>query len=364
MKSKMILLAGLVGTLAVPAFGQTVELTLTGSTAFRSVVTNRVFSLYSSNSFFKKDGNTFVFSGVMPSVFPSSPNKQIKIRMSYSGSATGMQAVKNGTQLSVIDPSSDGTTYVTGTALADIAMSDVFPSSATPPMTDNDFARRDVVGVVPFVFVKNTGPTLAGVTGMTREQAVLLMSSSGLMPATFLGGSSSNPVLLCGRDAGSGTRITTEKCIGFFSTPYMATNDVTHGGLTNGLASGLYVGYNSGGTLASQIKTNDAVIGYLGLADYSSITNGNAAAALSYNGVPYTSANVISGKYSIWGYEHIVSRPGLSADQQAVRNALVNAIKDSTFQHNDASYVGKFEALSDMQVSRGADGGPMSSLNF
>jgi hypothetical protein len=131
-----------------------------------------------------------------------------------------------------------------------------------------------------------------------------------------------------------------------------------------GPASGSAYGYSSGGTLATQIKTNDAVIGYLGLADYSAITNNNAAVALSYNGVSYSTTNVTSGKYAIWGYEHVVRRSGLSSDQTILLNAILAAIKDSTFQHNDANYVGKFEALSDMQVSRGADGGPISSESF
>ena len=365
MKSKHILLAGLIGMMTAPAFGESVVLTLTGSTAFRSVVTNRVFNLFQSNAtFYAKDSSTFVYSGTMPSVFPSATNKTIKIHMSFSGSATGMQAVQNQTLMTVIDPNTGASGYTTNTSAADVALSDVFPSSATPPISDNAFAQRDIVGVVPFVFVKNnTGSTLAGVTGITRDQAYLLMSASGLMPASFLGGSSANPVLLCGRDSGSGTRITTERCIGFFSIPTMATNNGI-GGLTNGTASGPSVGYNSGGTLAKQIATNDAVIGYLGLSDYSTITNNSAAAALAYDGVPYTSTNVLTGKYAIWGYEHVCSKSGLSADQQTVRNAIVNAIKDATFQHTDSSYVGKFEAVSDMQVERNADGGPILSLSF
>ena len=369
MKSKMIIIAALAGSMTIPAFGQGVELPLTGSTAFRSVVTNRVLSLYSTGSFTRKDGNTFSFIGTMPSVFPSSPTKQVRIHMSYTGSATGMQNVKDSTLISSYALNDSGTGTVATNYAPDIAMSDVFPSSATPPLSDSDFAKRDVVGVVPFVFVKNnTGTTLNGITGLTREQAELLMTAGGSMPATYLGGSSANPVFLAGRDSGSGTRITTERCIGFVGTPMLATNSGAYGfpGSVTvvGPASGLAYGYNSGGTLATQIKTNDAVIGYLGLADYSSTTNNNAAVALTYNGFAYSTANVISGKYPIWGYEHIVSRSGLSSDQQTLRTAIVNAIADTTFQHSDATYVGKFEALSDMTVRRGSDGGPILSKSF
>src|SRR5205814_8208440 len=121
-------------------------------------------------------------------------NTPVTVRLSFSGSATGMQAVQAQTPISTAE--SDG---VNVNKTADLALSDVFPESATPPLSVSDFDHF-VVGVVPFVFVSNSA--LAGVTNITREQAVLLMTASGVtsngtqvipgMPASFLGGSSSS----------------------------------------------------------------------------------------------------------------------------------------------------------------------------
>jgi hypothetical protein len=276
----------------------------------------------------------------------------VTVRMSYSGSATGMKAVALGTPVSTVN-SADTNTLVS--MVPDLALSDVFPSSANPPISDTAFAQRDRVGVVPFVFVKNGGTALAGVNNLTRDQAVQLMTAGGLMPATYLGGTSTEPVYLCGRDSGSGTRITSERCIGFVGTPFLYAKV--------GSAWGPSTGFTSGGSLAGAISTNSSAIGYLGLADYATITN-NGALALSYNGVPYSSENVTSGKYAIWGYEHLVSRIGLSGNQQTLRTKLVNAIADANYQHTNSLYVGKFEAMVDMHVDRAADGAPITSTDF
>lgn len=355
MKSKLILLAGLGSVLALPAFAQ-VEITITGSTAFRSIVQDRVSSLYdtgdSSYSVTVRDTNIRTYYGHMPSVFPSAPTTPVTVRLSFSGSATGMQSVENGTPVSTVDV---GVTNTLVSKVADLALSDVFPSSANPPISDTVFAQHDRVGVVPFVFARNGGLELTGVTNLTRDQAVQLMTASGLMPASFIGGSSASKVYLCGRDSGSGTRITSERCIGFSGTPFLYA--FVNGAWTTS------TGFTSGGALSSNIATNAGAIGYLGLSDYASVTN-QGVTALAYNGIPYTSTNVTTGKYAVWGYEHLLSRVGLSGNQQSVRTQLVNAISDSTYQHNNTLYVGKFEALSDMHVDRAADGAPITSTDF
>jgi len=47
-----------------------------------------------------------------------------------------------------------------------------------------------------------------------------------------------------------------------------------------------------------------------------------------------------------------------------VKNALVNAITDNTFQTSNPLYTVSFETLSSMHVGRGADGGDIFSLDF
>jgi len=86
---------------------------------------------------------------------------------------------------------------------------------------------------------------------------------------------------------------------------------------------------------------------------------------ISYQGVAYSAAAVQTGSYGLWGYEHIVNRTGgLSANQALVRDALKAAITDQNFQTTNTLYTVSFVDLQNMQVERGSDGGPITSLNF
>lgn len=339
--------------LAPAAFAQ-VEVTITGSTAFRAITIDRAASLFDANTLSGVTNNAttgqITYSGTMAGKVPSLGNQQVKIRLSFSGSAAGMLAVKNQTPL--VTSEAPGTNV---NKVADLALSDVFPGSASPPIPESSFDRA-VVGIVPFVFAKNN--SLAGVTNITRDQAVLLMTASGNggMPASFLGGASANPVYLIGRDSGSGTRISVEKDIGFIGTPLLwATNGAGVLITTNG--------YSSGGNVRQVVAGTANTIGYLGLADLASIAA--SATALSYNGVPFSVANVANGSYAIWGYQHLVNRVGgLSANQALVRDALIAAITDPAFQTGNALYNAAFVPNAAMQVERGADGGTITSLNF
>ena len=354
MKTPKLLLATLLGCLGSTAARAQVEVTVTGSTAFRSITINRVGTLFDPGSLNAVTNNAttglITYAGTISNKVTALGATQVKIRLSFSGSASGMLAVKNQTLISTAE-----TQGVNVNKVADLALSDVYPGSASPPIPDSAFDRT-VVGVVPFVFVKNNG--LAGVTNITRDQAVLLMTASGDggMPATYLGGASANAVYLIGRDSGSGTRISVEKDIGFSGTPLLwATNAVGTLVTTNG--------YSSGGLVRGTVNGVASAIGYMGLGDYNNIAAN--ATALSYNGVPYAHANVASGSYALWGYEHIVNRVGgLSANQALVRDALIAAITDATFQSTDLLYAPNFVSLGDMQVDRGADGGPITSKNF
>ncbi len=353
MNNTKTLLALLSGSLAASVAHAQVEITITGSTAFRSISIDRSAALYDagSRSSITNDATTglITFSGTMSNKVASLGSTPVKVRLSFSGSASGMLSVKNSTPVSTAE-----TAGVNVNKIPDLALSDVFPSSATPPISDNSF-NRAILGVIPFLWVKNNA--LSGIVNITREQAVLLFTASGEggMPATYLGGSSSNPVYLIGRDPGSGTRITVHKDVGFNSLPtYWATN-----------GAGMYVqtnGYSSGGLQRGTIAAKSDAIGYLGRADLLVVSA--SVSAISYEGVAFSPAAVTSGKYPIWGYEHIVNRAGgLSANQVSVRNALIAAITDAAFQATPV-YSDNFVSLSDMEVERGTDGGTITSILF
>jgi hypothetical protein len=360
MKNTKTLLTLLTGALLSTAAYAQVELTITGSTAFRSITIDRSAAIYDVGSLTAVTNDASVglitFSGTMSNSAHLGPTP-VKIRLSFSGSASGMLAVKNLTPVSTAE-----TPGVNTNKVPDLALSDVFPGSATPPISSTAFdpENGNYLGVIPFVYVKSNGPgnTMGGITNITREQAVLLMTASGAggMPATFLGGSSANAVYMTGRDSGSGTRITTEKCIRFVGTPVLWT--------TNG--AGVYqqtAGLSSGGLERGVIAAKPDAIGYLGRADLAAIST--VATNISYDGVAYSSTAVQNGSYGLWGYEHMVNRAnGLSGNQQAVRNALFAAITDPTYQSTNPNYTVSFESLAAMHVSRGADGGDIFSNDF
>jgi len=361
MKKNLVSMTLLAGALAAMTASAQVEVTITGSTAFRAITIDRAAFLYDSGSMLGVTNNAstgqITYSGTISNKVTSLRNTPVKIRLSFSGSGAGMLAVKNLTPV----PTSE-TPGVNVNKVPDIALSDVFPGAATPSIAESAF-DRDVLGVVPFVYVKNNA--LSGIVSITREQAVLLMTASGSiggingMPASYLGGTgggASNPIYLIGRDPGSGTRISVHKDIGFNGTPLLwATNGAGQYVTTNG--------YSSGGLERDVIKGKSDAIGYLGLADAAAIAG--FATPISYQGVAYSVAAVQNGNYGLWGYEHIVNRAGgLSANQALVRDALKAAITDQNFQTTNTLYNVSFVDLQNMQVERGSDGGPITSLNF
>jgi hypothetical protein len=357
MKQMRTLIGILAGVLTGVAAHAQVDLTLTGSTAFRSIVIDRTASLYDAGFVSitndTSSPNYITYRGTMTGKIPSLGTTPVTMRLSFSGSGSGMLAVRNLTPVQTAETPGAYTNKV-----PDLAFSDIFPASATPPIPESSF-ERSVLGVIPFVFVCNNG--LTGVNGLTRDQVYLLLTASGTiggiqgMPASFLGGSSSAPLYFIGRDPGSGTRITVQKVVGFNGTPTLwATNGTGSYVLTNG--------YSSGSSVRKVVAGQADAIAYLGLADYASINT--TAKSLAYNGVAYSERTVATGSYAMWGYEHMVNRAGgLSANQTAVRNALIGAITDPTYQAT-AIYANSFVRLDQMEVERGTDGGPITSLNF
>jgi len=178
----------------------------------------------------------------------------------------------------------------------------VYPGSATPPISTGAFDLDVQLGVIPFLYVKNNA--LTGITNITREQAILLMTASGVggMPAGFLDGNTNHtsPVYMIGRDSGSGTRITWRRTSGLLARP--SCGAPTARALTCKMPGSL-----PGGLERNVIAGKGDAIGYLGRADLAAIAA--SASAISYDGVAYSPTTVQNGSYGLWGYEHISTVP-------------------------------------------------------
>lgn len=275
---------------------------------------------------------------------------------------------------------------------------------------------QSAAGIVTFGWY--TGNTTGGspFTNITTEQARALITS-GALPLPFFTGSSvvadrSKFVYLAGRAEDSGTRASAfgNANFGVGASPkqwqLQFTNNqstLTDPNFPSGLPTGnagstvsganlwagnlkmntntniswsasAHYGYIGGGDLAKVLSSTNPVslnipagpkgpgasantaayfVGYLGVNDGSSITNGTL---LSYNGVPYTVANVQNGLYTFWSYEHTYLLPTASADVVTVANGVADAIfsGDVTYANTGVQIDGN------LLVQKTADGGAVS----
>ena len=255
------------------------------------------------------------------------------------------------------------------------------------------------VGIVLFKWCANAG---APISNITPQLARALYASGKLPLALFTGNSAdeSKLVLATGRNPDSGTRLTafSETGIGALSTvkqfqPQNSTGSfvkTTSDTITkfanwpaetiNGVpVSAFNSGYSSGGDLSKETRavTSDPVtvqigasttsypaanitrVAYLGTGDAdSNLLNAGSPAAgteLSYNGVTLgnvggnynTATAVTEGKYTFWGYEHVLYNSAtIAADVQTVADKLATQIHD----------VDSPVLLSNMKVQRSTDG--------
>src|SRR5258705_6707654 len=104
-KRSIIVLAAAAGFSGVTQ-GQ-VQLTVTGSTAFRSIVLDRIPTLFDAGSLQANTSDAgkqkYFFTGTMSNLIPSFGSSPVTIRSSFSGSGSGMTSVKNGTLLPCIN---------------------------------------------------------------------------------------------------------------------------------------------------------------------------------------------------------------------------------------------------------------------
>lgn len=263
---------------------------------------------------------------------------------------------------------------------ADLTLSDVYASASVPPLSESTFTTSEI-GIIPFCIAVADNSVSAGINNINREQLTWLFSDGNNMPASYLGSSSTTAkVYLVGRNPLSGTRVTVERVSGNANATESCWN--TNGATSQALFRWNSLGdngFSSGGTLVSTLiaasndtlNPNSVAIGYAGYADCVNVDAATGIATvkpglrlISYNGVPFSLANVANGSYLMWGYEHMMWRPGpsgLSGVQLTVAQKLRDAIKDPAFQLDPlGKYYTTSVPLTSMMYSRSVDGGPLS----
>ena len=371
-------------------------LRITGSTAFRAATNTAIGNILNPGYTYGFIGsnvngaNQITFVGTT-----KTGGLPVIIKCSYAGSVGGVQTIAQQTPVvTTASPyisetnalSASGLVLTAATAIfdspanADIAMSDSYQSSTQFTGTGYNTLTDTVVGVVPFVWTKgrHSDPAvqtvLDSITNITPLQARVILAGGGT-PISLLSGNpadSTVSVYAMGRDEDSGTRLTAfaESGFGIFANPFQYLPTITSGAITaiapQPAATVLGIsypaghsGFSSGGTLATNLNTpvaaaardafssKFALIAYFGVNDANGVNGG--ANNLTYNGVAYSTAAIQEGRYSFWGYEHLMYRSTLSGNSKTVADQLATQIRTT-----DAAVSGVL--LASMNVSRVTEG--------
>lgn len=314
---------------------------------------------------------------------------------------TGAGATQN-----LADPTASGAPSTAfKSEIPDIAMGDQFNFSSAffgdykgktyPALVESPIsAQNGGVGVVAFRFVASKSAP-ATVTNITSQLAQNLFSAGRVQLSLFTGVApvdQNDPnarfVFATGRDPDSGTRLNQSAEIGLgpvasvkqyqpsdangavintaggavaknIPWPASVVNTITvpvfNGGYASGGKLALALGNTSdtmqnfdasGNPLAGAAATGGFYIAGLSTGDAQTAIN-NGAIGLSFNGVPYSVANVTNGLYTFWCYEHLYYRTSATGTVVAVGDKLANQIYTT-----DAPF-----KITDMKVKRFTDGG-------
>jgi hypothetical protein len=126
-----------------------------------------------------------------------------------------------------------------------------------------------------------------------------------------------------------------------------------------------YAGAGSGSEVAANVAAIPGSIGTVAVQDAGSLTK------LSYEGVPFTTNNVINGTYPLWGYERYIyftDSRAPSATQLALIQQLESAVSNPGYDYTNSLFQNKFVSYADVNnsVSRSTtlDGGLITSQNY
>jgi hypothetical protein len=393
-------------TLVSTASAQT-KIYITGSTAFRSATTNAIDAILSGTVTKASDNATYTSANAVTWTGGNIGGTAVTIKTSWSGSAGGIQTVAGKKTVRFLPDGATGTANAdprntanaAEVAIPDIAMADNLQSSTFFNGTfqgDTYAALTDfAVGVIPFRWVASNG--FPGSISMTNQLAQYLYGA-GVIPLAMFTGDSAHQgtvVVAGGRDPDSGTRVVTfaESGIGVFSTvkqylPTISGSTIT--ALTlypvqtiNGVSTQFdgNSGESSGSTLrgfTNKTLTSGAYtsvggtnggyfMAYMGVSDAASALGASPTpTALLWNGTDFSVAAVQEGRYTFWGYEHLLYRPTLgngTTDGPAIKLTAATNLKNQILGTAQSSLTPNVK-LDTMNVSRELEGAPIVSTYF
>ncbi len=349
----------LAGAAFTPNLQADVQLLLSGGSASSAVIFDRATNLFTAN------GGTL--TSVTAAAAPN--NKTIKTFVgTLGGTNAGLGTVTLGINLAV--GAVGGLLDLSSGNPEQVVPAGGFTSSSFIPTFVDSSARPDSVGipssqfaespvyVVPYVFIKNTlGTNTTTLTNLTQTQAQALESSGATIPASFFGGSGTNVIYFVGRNKDSAVRTEIDlniNSLGFQTYTTNSSGQVVQDTNSVDLEGLVDPGQSSGSAEAGIVAYITNSIGEVAVQNIVSHT-----AALSYNGVAYSTNSVLDGTYQLWNPEYYytsVSTP-LSSSQSTVFNLFYSSITNSSYWSNP-NFQGSFipKPWVDANLIRNGDG--------
>lgn len=395
MNTKLLLPLALTLAGATSLMAGTVDVYITGSTAFRANVYNACKNLYSSaptiyyanaanggaNSGFSSSTASWVMTGSPITAVTNLQGDTLVIHGLFTGSTQGLEAEENSQELIWAAPVGTGggnaTAYVTNSPT--VAFSDASGAASPYPAAGN--FEEEQVCVQPFIWVKSTASSgaVTNISNVTWEQAEYGITA-GAIPLsawTYNVADTNTLVYLYERTKDSGTRRTFtageyyqyndpvnvyiyDFTNNFWYTPTVTANVFagfspngvvgTEGPGNNNANLNWGFGYIGGGDIKTSLNNNNVTnqgIAYMSISDGKGVGASNWANVVSYNGIWPTRAAagihgntgtndyspITDGYYPNWGYEVLVLpiNPGLITDQDITQTELGDEFTPGTF---------------------------------
>jgi hypothetical protein len=347
---KLFVAAGFVfaGLAFLPDLRADVEVFIVGGNASSSVLFDRATNLLNGGFTVTGGSSSQVRSYVGTSTLPTlSGLGNIQLDINLLGAVGGLEDLLNQTTET--------------NALGVFLVPTVVDSSTSPEAVGINSVTANFAAlptyVVPYVFIKNNNSAdTAAITNLTQRQAQYLETAT--LPARFFGGTSTNAIYFVGRNSQAAVR--TEVDLNVYNSQTINTyftNALGQPVLDTSADPGLVTG--SAVTATVLVLTNS-----IGTVAVQNLKSG--VSALSYEGVPYSAANVENGSYPLWGYEnyYYITSPNTghpSTAQLSVINALYASATNATFQVSTV-FTNNFIPNSSLRVTRAFDGGAITVL--
>ncbi len=350
---KKLSMASVAGALFAPVVQvqATTVVTFVGGNAtislIQSAVTNTVLQGGSTFNVNSTNANIFTYTG-----FLASNGDSVQLNFNLTGGAGGILDLYNQTQVVIYDNS---LAYPT----AAVSITGPLTVGLTSAQLSNLVETNSLVAPVVFVKSPVVPNSISGISNLSSRQASFLEHYSGIqghntLTTSALGGSSTSDALyFVGRNTLSAVRNVIDANI-YFDTLLPSASVINW--TTN--ASGVPIEYPSvggAGSGAEVVNILNVISNSIGTV---SIGNVGSLTTLSYEGVPFSVANVENGSYPLWNYERYLygatgnsaSIPVPTGDSLTSIQNLVNTLQSGSFETSSV-FTNKYVPLQALQTT-------------